>query len=74
MSPLKVHYWSDLPLDLPTEIVPESPPTLQIYLANLSNSVLSLCHGLEKAQLLAKYFAGDKRCYKEFEEKEMVFC
>jgi hypothetical protein len=73
MSPFKATYGFDPPVDWSTEIVPESPPTLQKYLADLSDSILSLRRGLEKAQLSAKRFADNKRRHIEFEEGEMVF-
>ena len=73
MSPFKATYGFDPPVDWSTEIVPDSPPTLQRYMSDLNLSISSLRKELEKAQLSAKRFADEKRRHIEYKEGEMVF-
>ena len=73
MSPFKATYGFDPPVHWSTELLSDSPQTLQKYMSVLNDTTQTLCKTLKKTQLSTKKFADIKRCHVEYEEGEMVF-
>ena len=73
MSPFKATYGFDPPVHWSTEVIPDSPPTLQEYMSTLNDTTQTLHQTLEKTQLSTKHFADTKCRHVEYEEGEMVF-
>jgi RNase H-like domain found in reverse transcriptase/Reverse transcriptase (RNA-dependent DNA polymerase)/Integrase zinc binding domain/Chromo (CHRromatin Organisation MOdifier) domain/Domain of unknown function (DUF4939)/Retroviral aspartyl protease/Integrase core domain len=73
MSPFQATYGYEPPLDWSTELIPESPPSLQEYLFEVKNNIDVIREELRLAQDSAKEFADRKRRFESFEIGDQVF-
>lgn len=73
MSPFNANYGYDVPMDLSTELVPGSPPTLESYLTTLRQNVSIIQEELKLAEESSKHFADKKRRHQELKVGDKVY-
>jgi hypothetical protein len=73
MSPFTANYGYNPPLDLSTEILSESPPTLKEYLSIIQDNIEIIKQELQIAKESSKHFADKKRRHEEFNIGDKVF-
>ena len=73
MSPFCANYGYEPVFDGSTELLPESPPTVQVYVTTLQDNIGIIKEELKIASESSKYFADKKRRHEEFKVGDLVY-